>query len=171
MALRIGGGGTILGPMKRLLRAAALALLAAAPAAGGGRCVKDADCAAAGAGFQCVSREIACAEDPAESTCVERVCQRPVGGGLPLADRACEEDSDCEVVALDFQCMYCARPGDWADGLVAAANKKSAAKYRPKPTKKQLAQCAMAGPCATTGTEVAKCMGRLCVARYAPRGD
>jgi hypothetical protein len=106
---------------------------------------------------------------PESSTCVERVCVRRPGGAIKDADRACRKDSDCAVVVFDFQCMYCARPGDYGNGIAAAANKKRAKSYEAKATAEQIKQCAMAGPCAQTGEMKPRCRRRLCVLDYEPR--
>lgn len=93
---------------------------------------------------------------------------RKPGGAVKDADRACKRDSDCAIVVPRFQCMYCARAGDWMNGVVAAASKKRAKAYEAKPTAEQLRRCATAGPCAQTGKAVARCRQSLCVADYEP---
>jgi hypothetical protein len=156
-------------------RTLALAALLAAGAWSGAAaqprtsCRADADCGKLGAGYRCVFQKTACAVHPESSTCVERFCARTPGAAVKDEDRACKRDSDCAVVVPEFQCMYCARPGDWMNGVVAAANKKRAKAYEPKPTAAQLRRCATAGPCAQTGTAVAVCLNGLCAVRYEAR--
>src|SRR5579863_3901823 len=111
--------------------------------------------------------ENCCPENPAESTCVERVCRRePATPAAPAAvgpihpgHRACSEDSDCALVLLSCQCMYCARPGDLKAGVVDAVSKWSAKLYRrlAECSAAQMRNCSMAGPCAMTGESVPVC--------------
>lgn len=149
--------------------ALALLLASAAAAQAPVLCSADADCAKLGAGYQCLTQKVPCATHPESSTCAERRCRRKPGGAIPDADRACRKDSDCETVLLEFSCMYCARPGDFESGLVAAANKKRAFAYAVKPTAEQLKRCAMAGPCAQSGEMRPRCLDKLCAAEYRPR--
>lgn len=135
-------------------------------------CAADADCAGLGAAYQCVAQKTACAEHPESSTCVERLCRKKPGGPVKDADRACRKDSDCGIVLLRCQCLYCARPDDFLAGLVAAVNKKRAKAYASLGmcSEAQQRQCAMAGACAMTGTSEAKCLARSCVVEYVSRG-
>ncbi len=155
--------------MRLVLLAAFLATGAAAQAPV--LCTDDASCAKLGAGYQCMTQKTACAVHPESSTCAVRACWRKPGGAIKDEDRACKKDSDCETVLLEFRCMYCARPGDFESGLVGAANKKHVFEYVVKPHKEQLRHCAMAGPCAQTGTVRPRCRKSLCAAEYVPREE
>jgi len=155
--------------MTRLAGLLAIFLPIAAAAQAPVHCGGDAECAKLGAGFQCVAQKTACAVHPESSTCVERICRRPVGWPVKEEDRACRKDADCAVVLTSFQCMYCAREGDFANGVVAAANRKRAKAYEVKPTPAQLRSCAMAGACAQSGTARPRCRARRCVVEYEAR--
>ena len=139
-------------------------------------CAVDADCAGLGAGYQCAAQKTACAEHPESSTCVERVCRKKPAGPVKEADRACKKDSDCAVVLLRCECMYCAREADAEAGIVAAVSKRRAKAYESlaRCSPAQQAQCAMAGACAITGDSAARCREKACVvvvnnpARFSP---
>jgi hypothetical protein len=133
-------------------------------------CKADPDCSKLGAAYRCVAQKTACAEHPESSTCVERVCRKKPGWPLTDADRVCKKDGDCAIVLLSCQCMYCARPTDFLEGLVAAVNRKRAKAYASlgKCSEAQRRSCATAGACAMTGASEARCRARSCVVEYVP---
>lgn len=136
-------------------------------------CRADADCGGLGDGYQCVTEHIACAVHPESSTCAQLVCRKKPGWPVTDEDRACKTDEDCAIVQLTCQCMYCARPTDFLEGIVAVSNKKRTKKYESlgKCSKEQMHSCSTAGACAMSGTSEARCRANLCVVQFVPRSE
>lgn len=136
-------------------------------------CRADADCSGLGDGYQCVTEHIECAVHPESSTCAQLVCRKKPGWPVKDEDRTCKTDEDCAIVQLTCQCMYCARPTDFLEGIVSVANKKRTKKYESlgKCSKEQMHSCSMSGACAISGTYQPQCRVNMCVVQYVPRSE
>lgn len=138
-------------------------------------CRIDSDCVKLGPEFNCISQKTGCRENPSTSTCVERICRKvELKQSIPILPhsietrhRACEKDSDCEVILLSCRCMYCARPADKENGVVDAVNKKFSKQFEAL-SKCSVADCATAGACAMAGKSIPVCQKRECTVVYKP---
>ena len=134
------------------------------------RCTNDSECKTMGPRARCVSQKTGCPGSETHSTCVIRVCDNtPVSTKFTADVKNCAKDTDCALILLTCQCMYCARPDDVKNRIADSINKKFLDLQNLYAcTQTERNKCATAGACAQTGKSIPVCLNHSCTLKYEP---